>query len=189
MSGKAVISQHIDSLDGLRAIAILLVLLVHSGLYYLVDIVPSGSSWQYVVVNGRSGSRSLLCSLRFSNYRDSARHAASQRLFSTLLLAASAANLAGVLRLSFCGVPAPSPCIHRDGPVAVRALLSEFPAIGRSFRRVFWPILELVRRGAILFGMAFDRLFLAEASTTAVGCNPDCDSAAIAVYFDASRDE
>ena len=55
MSGKAVISQHIDSLDGLRAIAILLVLLVHSGLYYLVDIVPSGSSWQYVVVNGRSG--------------------------------------------------------------------------------------------------------------------------------------
>lgn len=55
MSGRSVVPQHIDQLDGLRAIAILLVLLVHSGLCYIVNSAPPVSVWQDIVVNGRSG--------------------------------------------------------------------------------------------------------------------------------------
>jgi peptidoglycan/LPS O-acetylase OafA/YrhL len=55
MSGRTIVPKHIDSLDGLRAIAILLVILVHSGLCYIVNSAPPVSIWQDIVVNGRSG--------------------------------------------------------------------------------------------------------------------------------------
>lgn len=55
MTGKAVIPRHIDQLDGLRAIAILMVLLVHCGLSYIVNSAPGVSIWQDIVVNGRAG--------------------------------------------------------------------------------------------------------------------------------------
>lgn len=50
-----VIPGHIQQLDGLRAIAILLVLLVHCGLYFLLIRTPDISLWRDAVVNGRSG--------------------------------------------------------------------------------------------------------------------------------------
>jgi peptidoglycan/LPS O-acetylase OafA/YrhL len=50
-----IISPHIAPLDGLRAIAILLVILVHSGLYFILDHTPPVSIWGDIIANGRSG--------------------------------------------------------------------------------------------------------------------------------------
>ncbi len=47
--------NHINQLDGLRAIAIMLVLLVHGGMYYILNSVHGRSVWTDIVVNGRSG--------------------------------------------------------------------------------------------------------------------------------------
>lgn len=55
MNPSPVISHHIAPLDGLRAIAILLVILVHAGLYFIMNQTSSGSVWNDIVVNGRSG--------------------------------------------------------------------------------------------------------------------------------------
>ena len=55
MPAEEVIPNHIAPLDGLRAIAILLVILVHAGAYFLLNQTPQISIWNDIVANGRSG--------------------------------------------------------------------------------------------------------------------------------------